>query len=356
MARKIGKFPIPTSLEMMPVPSQFAFLAMATWSLARDSSSIIHSQLEEVRRPLKEYGYTPLLWEPEIVPHDPDYSLLTSDEGATLDALPVWENHNVEASKEADEWITHVLLRDPQRSRPIAWYLLQFNPWIKKLARSWFPAEISFWPSPFPATTPAELWVIFLAAFEIMPDNVGRALRRAGEQLLVPIFYPQTLPVWQLLEVFFRTIDHQFDDPDTTLETIRNTLEEAKCELRITISEIDDRARYLRITPALSQEQAKDAVTALYKYQLPAMWHSTSSKPTINPTHKGTPAWWQQWDTIISRACLYAELRWNNLPLQKAAIKIGRAYSETGASDLKKELNAFESVLALATNTIKREH
>jgi hypothetical protein len=329
---------------------------MATWVMAQDPSSPVYHELEEVRCPLQELGYTPLAWDPEIIPLAPDHSLLTSEEGDTLDSLPFWEDSK--RAREADEWIARVLLSDPNRSRPIAWHTLKSDPRIKEIAQRWFPPAMSFWSSPFPATTSAELWVIFISAFYIEPRHVALALQQAGSQLLSPIFYPQMLPAWQLLEGFFNTLHSQLNKPDITIDVIRQTFDEAEGQLRTTISELDSRtpALYLRITPALSQREAKETIDNLYTQRLPTIWHNTPSKPTINRTQKGATAWWQRWEIILSRANLYAEHRWNDLPLQKAANKIGRAYSETGASDLKKELNAFESVLALATNTIQREH
>ena len=353
MARKTGKLPIPTSIAMMPTSSQFAFLAMATLEMAQDTSSDVFKALETIRRPLRESGYTPLPWDPKVRPQVPGPSLLTPEETSALDASPFWDEWD--QSAQADKWVIKKLLSDPDRSRPIAWYLLQSSSQVKEFSHRWFPAGISYWASPFPASTAAELWVIFLAAFKISPDDVEQALQRAGSQLLSPIFYPQALPAWQLLEGFFNTLHSQLNNLDITIDVVRQTFDEAERQLRTTISELDSRtpALYLRITPALSQREAKETIDDLYTQRLPTIWHNTPSKPTINPTQKGVPPWWQSWETILSRAHLYAEHRWNNLSLQQAASNIDRAYSETGASDLKKEIKAFESVLELAANTIK---
>lgn len=348
MARKTGKIPIPTSIEMMPVLSQFAFLAMATWVMARDPSSIIYRELEEVRRPLRELGYTPLTWDPETAPLAPGYSLLTSEEEAMLDSLPFWNSWK--GKQQADEWITRVLLSDPQRSRPIAWYTLQSNPRIKELAKRWFPPTMSFWASPFPATTSAELWVVFISAFVIEPSRVNLALQRAGSQLLSPIFYPQTLPVWQLIEGFFNIVHTQFNNQDITIDAVRQTFDEAEGHLRNTISQLDSRipAIYLRITPALSKHEAEKTISDLYTTHLPVIWRNVP----FNPTQRGNPPWWQVWEIITDRSRLYAEYHYNNLQLQDAAEQIHRYNADP--KDLRKELNDFESILALAKNIISR--
>lgn len=350
MARKTGKLPIPTSIEMMPVPSQFTFLAMATWVMAQDPSSPVYHELEEVRRPLQELGYTPLAWDPEIIPRAPDYSLLTPAEESRLDSLLLRDDSK--GSREADEWITRVLLSDSKRSRPIAWYTLKSDPRIKEIAQRWFPPAMSFWPSPFPTTTSAELWVIFISAFYIEPSHVTLALQQAGSQLLFPVFYPQTLPAWQLLEGFFNTLHSHLNNPDITIDVVRQTFDEAERQLRTTISELDSRtpALYLRITPALSQREAKETIDDLYTQRLPKIWHNTPSKPTINRTQRGNPPWWQVWEIITERSRIYAEYRYNNLHLQDAAEQIRRYNADP--KDLRKELNDFESILTLAKNRI----
>lgn len=209
------------------------------------------------------------------------------------------------------------------------------RPRLDTLIGQWFPSSTVQEPSAFGALSAGHLFLVFMVVFECTWRTVPLAIRTAAtEGMLVPLYWPTTLPAARMWEAIHQRLRQAFQEPGQTVEGLEQLYGELDREWRLRWSLEDPNdgyARYLKIGGDLPELDAVKFVRQHYA-------GLRRLKKAI-PKGKRSSAWWRSLEGVLREWAPYARHAWG-----KQAIPSGdEAYANIKV--VKNVLQAIRSAL-----------